>query len=114
MSPWRLRQRGVTPSLVLLGRAIERVREEHGMTPAELAAAAGVKRRRLVALEAGRLDPDYDLLVPLAQALGVRLSTFFIRAEALSPSPLLAPGERRLTSEEFEEHFGHLPTDGEG
>lgn len=27
---------------------------------------------------------------------------------------LLAPDERRLTPEEFREHFGHLPTDGEG
>jgi hypothetical protein len=26
----------------------------------------------------------------------------------------LAPGERRLTLDEFEEHFGGLPTDGEG
>jgi hypothetical protein len=26
----------------------------------------------------------------------------------------LAPGERRLTPEEFEEHFGQLPTDGKG
>ncbi len=26
----------------------------------------------------------------------------------------LTPGERRLTPEEFEEHFGQLPTDGEG
>jgi hypothetical protein len=23
-------------------------------------------------------------------------------------------GKRRLTAEEFEEHFGHLPADGEG
>jgi transcriptional regulator with XRE-family HTH domain len=106
--------RDVTRNLALLGRAIQLEREEHGMTPAELAAAAGVKRRRLAALEAGRHDPTYDLLVSLAQGLGVRLSTFPIRAEALSPSPLLAPGERRLTPEEFEEHFGRLPTDGEG
>jgi hypothetical protein len=26
----------------------------------------------------------------------------------------LAPGERRLTPEEFRKHFGHLPTDDEG
>ncbi len=28
--------------------------------------------------------------------------------------PLLEPDERRLTPEEFREHFGDLPTDGEG
>lgn len=33
----------------------------------------------------------------------------------LSVSTMLAShGERRLTPEEFEEHFGELPTDGEG
>lgn len=26
----------------------------------------------------------------------------------------LLPGERLLTAEEFQQHFGHLPTDGEG
>jgi hypothetical protein len=33
----------------------------------------------------------------------------------LSVEAMLAPhGERSLTPEEFEQHFGHLPTDGEG
>jgi hypothetical protein len=34
---------------------------------------------------------------------------------AIGEPPLrLAPGERRLTPEEFDQHFGQLPTDGEG
>ncbi len=33
----------------------------------------------------------------------------------LSVSAIVARhGERELTSEEFDRHFGHLPTDGEG
>jgi hypothetical protein len=33
----------------------------------------------------------------------------------LSVKAILARhGERELTAEEFEQHFGHLPTDGEG
>lgn len=54
------------------------------MGAAELASAAGVELTRLQALEAGRLDPPYELLVALAGSLGVRPSAFVIRAEALA------------------------------
>jgi DNA-binding XRE family transcriptional regulator len=37
-----------------LGRALRQLREERGMTPAELACAAGVRREELEAIEAGR------------------------------------------------------------
>jgi hypothetical protein len=37
--------------------------------------------RRIQALEAGRLDPDYVLLVRLAKALGVRPSALVLLAE---------------------------------
>lgn len=40
--------------LLALGRAIRQLREERGMTPAELACAAGVRREELEAIEAGR------------------------------------------------------------
>jgi hypothetical protein len=35
------------------------------------------------ALEAGQLDPTYELLLALADGLDVRVSAFVIRAEAL-------------------------------
>jgi hypothetical protein len=38
---------------------------------------------RIAELEAGRLDADYDLLLALAEGLGVRASAFFLRAEEL-------------------------------
>jgi transcriptional regulator with XRE-family HTH domain len=101
------------PNLVLLGRVIQLEREEHDMTPAELAAAARVEPGRLAELEAGRLNATYLMLVALADGLGVRPSALLRRFDALKQ--LLEPGEERLlTPEEFEEHFGHLPTDGEG
>lgn len=57
--------------LVALGRLIRETREQKGMSVTELAEAAGFKRRRLVRVEAGELDPDYDGLMALADGLGV-------------------------------------------
>lgn len=41
------------------------------MSVAELAEAVGFKRRRLVRIEGGELDPRYDGLIALADGLGV-------------------------------------------
>jgi transcriptional regulator with XRE-family HTH domain len=70
--------------LALLGRAVRELREQRRLSQAQLAAATGVPQRRIGALEAGRLDPDYVLLVALARALGVRPVTLVIRAEGLA------------------------------
>jgi DNA-binding XRE family transcriptional regulator len=43
--------------LLVLGCALRQLREERGMTPAELACAAGVRREELEAIEAGRPYP---------------------------------------------------------
>ncbi len=81
------------PELAGLGHAIRQVREQYGMSKKALAAAAGIEPERLDALEAGQLDPAYDLLIALAAGLGVRPSTLVIRAEQLedtdrgSPAP---------------------------
>lgn len=60
------------PDLIALGRMVRTVREQKGMSLTELAEAAGFKRRRLVRIEAGELDPRYDGLITLADGLGVR------------------------------------------
>jgi DNA-binding XRE family transcriptional regulator len=44
--------------LLALGRAIRQLREERGMTPAELACASGIRRPELEAIEAGRPHAD--------------------------------------------------------
>lgn len=59
------------------------MREQYGMNPSELSAATGIKRERLDALEAGQLDPTYDMLLALAEGLGVQLETLVIRAKEL-------------------------------
>jgi ribosome-binding protein aMBF1 (putative translation factor) len=43
--------------LFALGRAVRQLREERGMTPAELACASGMRRVELEAIEAGRPYP---------------------------------------------------------
>jgi transcriptional regulator with XRE-family HTH domain len=70
--------------LLALGRAVREIRGERGMGVAQLAAAAGVDLRQIAALEVGRLNPAYELLLALAEALGVPASELVVRAEALS------------------------------
>ncbi len=69
--------------LARLGQVIRELRERRGLSQSELEAAVGVGGRRIQALEDGRLDPDYVLLVRLAKALGVRTGALLLRAEAL-------------------------------
>ena len=65
-----------------LGEAVQHERSRRGLSVEALASAAGVQASRLQALEAGQIDPDYDLLLALAQALDIRASAFVISAEA--------------------------------
>ena len=70
--------------VTLLGQALRELREERRLSQGELAAASGVEGRRIGALEDGRLDPDYVMLLALAKALGVRAGALVIRAEKLA------------------------------
>ena len=70
--------------VTLLGQALRELREERRLSQGELAAASGVEGRRIRALEDGRLDPDYVMLLALAKALGVRAGALVIRAEKLA------------------------------
>ena len=67
--------------LAALGRAIRQLREEQSISRSALAQAAEISRRHLDALEAGRSDPPFDLLLALADGLGIRPSALFSRAE---------------------------------
>ncbi len=69
--------------LIVLGRAIQQVRTQQGVSTGELAIATGIERRRIDALEGGQLDPSYELLLALAEGLDVRPSRFVIHAEEL-------------------------------
>ncbi len=71
------------PELAGLGHAIRQMREQYGMSQSELSASTRIERERLNALEAGLLDPTYDMLLKLADGLGVQLETLVIRAKEL-------------------------------
>ncbi|HSZ13094.1 MAG TPA: helix-turn-helix transcriptional regulator [Solirubrobacteraceae bacterium] len=70
------------PELVSLGWAVRQLREERGMSVGELAGKTGIGVSCMASLEAGRLDPDYELLGKLADALDTKLSALVIRGEA--------------------------------
>ncbi len=74
------------PNLLILGRAVKLVREQRGMSVDELANASGVLRERIGAVEAGQLDPTYELLLKIADGLGIQPSALVTLAEQLNES----------------------------
>jgi ribosome-binding protein aMBF1 (putative translation factor) len=68
------------PDLVYLGKAIRHDRQRLGLSEAEFARKVGVGKRLIVRLEAGATDPDYELLLALARALGIKPSALIGRA----------------------------------
>jgi transcriptional regulator with XRE-family HTH domain len=67
-----------------LGGAVREQRERCRLSQSALAAAAGVEEQQIRALERGQLDPEYELLLALADALEVRAGALVIRAEELA------------------------------
>jgi transcriptional regulator with XRE-family HTH domain len=63
--------------LARFGETFRQVREQQRVSIAELAARTGIDAQRISDLEAGRLDPTYDVLIALACAMGVRVSVLF-------------------------------------
>jgi len=60
--------------LVRFGEAFRRARERDGVSVADLAAKTGIDAQQINALEAGRLDPGFDVMCALADGIGIRLS----------------------------------------
>ncbi len=69
--------------LLVLGRAVRRMREQRGMSVDELAGAIDMRRQRIEALETGHLDPTYELLLAVAEGLGIQPSALVTLAEQL-------------------------------
>lgn len=65
-----------------LGQAIRDLREDRGLTQAQLAVAAKLAVNTLTRLEAGQSDPSWSSIEALARALDVKLSVLVRTAEA--------------------------------
>jgi transcriptional regulator with XRE-family HTH domain len=69
--------------LIAFGRGVRELCAERNISASELAAAAGLTPRRLEAIEAGRLDPPYDVMLGLAAGLDITLTALVSRAAEL-------------------------------
>ncbi len=67
-----------------LGQVIHLAREERGLNASDLSTVAGIDETVLVAVENGQHDPDFDLLLRLADAMNTRVSAFVLKAEDLA------------------------------
>ena len=63
--------------LIRFGRTVRRIRERKGVSVADLAARTGIDAQQINALEAGRLDPAFDVMCALADGIGVGLAALF-------------------------------------
>lgn len=57
--------------------SIRAVREEAGMTQAELARRVGVTRQTLIAIEQGRYSPTLELAFQISRVFGAGLDDLF-------------------------------------
>ncbi|MGH2852703.1 MAG: helix-turn-helix domain-containing protein [Solirubrobacteraceae bacterium] len=92
-----------TPKSTTFGQQLRKLRTERGISQDGLARNTGIHSTAIGRFEHDAREPRLKSILRLADGLNV------------NPGALLDPiGERRLTPEAFEQHFGHLPTDGEG
>jgi DNA-binding XRE family transcriptional regulator len=59
-----------------IGKRVRAMRHEAGLTPAALAEKAGLRQEVVAQLEAGKIEPQTDLIEGIAIALGRRLRDF--------------------------------------
>ena len=97
----------ITKARAALGRAIREAREHQGVDVDELAAASGISRRTIARIEAGDRESDYELLLALADGLGVRASAFFVRTDELGQRDTARPCR-------FEEHVTLMRQEADG
>jgi transcriptional regulator with XRE-family HTH domain len=72
-----------SPDHAALGRAIQTLRQEAGLTQEDLATRIGRDSPAVGSLERGTANPTYDSLLGLAAGLEAELSELFGRAEEI-------------------------------
>jgi transcriptional regulator with XRE-family HTH domain len=71
---------GRVEELSAVGSTVRQTRAQRDMSAGELAVAASIDRGRLDAIEGGRLYPAHDVLLALADGLGVESATLLSSA----------------------------------
>jgi len=66
----------------IMGRLIAEERRRKGMSQENLSAFAGLSRSHLAMIESGDISAKAETLWRIADALGIRLSELFAKAEA--------------------------------
>jgi transcriptional regulator with XRE-family HTH domain len=74
---------------------LKRLREEAGLSQAELAAAAGMNRFGVAKLEQGQRSPAWETVLALARALGVSCEAFVGEANEGAGAAGKPPGAAR-------------------
>ena len=73
-----------SPDPVPLGRAVQAIRAEKGISQVQLAKATGFRQSWISDVERGQRNPSWSNVVRLAEGLGVRTSALVNRAEDLT------------------------------
>ncbi len=88
---------------ITFGQRLRELRKERSLTQEDLSRRTHIHAPTIGRLERDKREPRLKTILRLADGLGI------------SPGELLDDlAWRQLTPDEFEEHFGALPTDGEG
>lgn len=59
------------------GNQVVKLRESHGLSPAELARRCFMERSSIARLEKGKTNPSLFILKKLSDGLGIKLEVFF-------------------------------------
>ncbi len=70
--------------LKALGQAFREARKEAGLTQAALGERCGLHQASIRRIEAGGVDPGYEVMQTLAAGMGVPLHTILDRADELA------------------------------
>jgi transcriptional regulator with XRE-family HTH domain len=70
-----------TPDAAALGRAVQTIRAETGISQVQLSEATGLMQSWISHIEHGRRNPTWSNIVRLAEGLGVSVAELAARAE---------------------------------
>jgi transcriptional regulator with XRE-family HTH domain len=71
-----------SPYAAALGRAVQAIRAEHGISQMQLSNSTGLMQSWISHIEHGRRNPTWSNIVRLATGLGVSVAELAARAEA--------------------------------